>query len=276
MNGSSATMAGLRRTTAICSLLMMALLSAACSSDASTPALSTQSSATEPPIPASEDTGELDGCMPACKDGNMIEPGTLPEGEYQTEWFFGGQMTLRFDDAGWTSHEDSTGEFQAASPDVPDNDILFWEDVYPVEPPGGSVIWLSTDEVKRIEGVPVTVAGLLGWMRSSSQLEVSAPTSGTIGDLPATVVDVRVADDAVDDDPGNCPVRACVNFLGFPQWDGPWGLAAPARFYLSDVTYGGRDHLFVVAVYPADPSDTETLGSAERLIGTVRVAASPG
>jgi hypothetical protein len=205
--------------------------------------------------------------MPACEDGNSMVPGDLPEGEYQTEWFFGGEMKLTFD-AGWTSREDSTGEFHASPLDTPENDIDFWEDVYPVKP----------NTVKRIKGVPLTAAGLLGWMRSSSQLEVSAPTPGTIGDLPATVVDVMVADDAVNDDPKNCPVRACVNFLGFSQWDGPFGIASGQvqRFYLSDVTYGGRDHLFVAVIYAATSASMKTLRpAAEHLIGTVRVPASP-
>jgi hypothetical protein len=267
MNGSSATLARSRRN-AIGALLTMALLGTACSSTSPTSAPSTQ--------PPSETAVDLPGCIPGCGETDMIEPGELPEGEYQTEWFFGGEMRLTFDDAGWTSKEDSTGEFQTSPPGAPDNDILFWEDVYPVRPPGGATTWTSGDKPKRIKGVPLTVAGLLGWMRSSSQLDVSAPTHGAIGDLPATVVDVRVADDALDEEPEDCPSRACVNFIGFPQWDGAWGLAYPARFYLSDVTYGGRDHLFVVAIYPADPTDTETLGSAERLISTVHVAASPG
>lgn len=76
------------------------------------------------------------------------------------------------------------------------------------------------------------------------QLEASAPTRGTIGDLSATVVDVSLADDAVNDDP-TCPVRACALFQGFPQWDGTFGIAGSQvqRIYLSDVTYGGKDHL---------------------------------
>jgi hypothetical protein len=195
----------------------------------------------------------------------LIVPGDLPEGEYDTVWFFGGEMRLTLD-AGWTSREDSTGEFVVSPVYAPDvNDILFWEDVYPVE------------NGKRVKAVPLTAAGLLNWMRSSSQLEVSAPTAGAIGDLPATLVEVRVADGAVNDDP-NCPVPACALFLGFPQWDGPpWGLAGShVRFYLSDVTYGGRDHLFVAVIFPVNPADMKILGPAgERLISTVRVAADP-
>jgi hypothetical protein len=221
----------------------------------------------------------LDGCTPACSHPEITEPGDLPEGEYRTVWFFGGEMKLTFDDAGWTSREDSTSEFVASPLYAPDeNDVLFWEDVYPVEPPEGTWTFDTVKRIKmkRITGVPRTAAGLLHWMTSSSQLQVSAPTPGTIGDIPARVVDVRVADDAVNDDP-NCPVRACFNFLGFPQWDGPWGIAGgPVRFYLSDVTYGGRDHLFVAAIYPVHPADMKTLGLAgERLIRTVRVAADP-
>jgi hypothetical protein len=216
--------------------------------------------------------------MPACKDGNSTTPGFLPQGDYQTEWFFGGEMTLTLDDAEWTSREDSTGEFVVSPLSAPDeNDILFWEDVYPIEPK--DVYWdfpVHMKTVDRVKGVPPTAAGMLDWLRSSSQLKISKPTAGTIGDLPATVVDVSVAADAVNDD-RNCPVRACVNFLGFPQWDGPWGIApGPVRFYLSDVSYGGQKHLFVAAIYPANPADMKTLGPAgERLISTVRVAADP-
>jgi hypothetical protein len=172
-------------------------------------------------------------------------------------------MWLTLDD-GWTSREDSTGEFALSPRSSPDDqDVLFWEDVYPVE------------DGERVQGVPRSTAGLLDWMMANPNLEVAAPTRGAIGDIPATVVDVRVADDAVNDDP-NCPVQACANFLGFPQWDGVWGLAAPARFYLSDVTYGGRQHLFVAAIYAENPADLKTLGAAaERLIASVRVAADP-
>jgi len=278
MDGPSAAMAGSRRN-ALGAVLTMALLGAACSSASSTSAPSTSTSAqpTQPAVtesPSSSSSEPLKGCIPACGETDLIVPGDLPEREYQTEWFFGGQMRLTFDSA-WTSREDSTGEFHASPLDDPDEDILFWEDVYPVRPPGGATTWASGDTPERIKGVPLTVAGLLGWMRSSSQLDVSAPTHGAIGDLPATVVDVRVADDAVDEEPEDCPSRACVNFIGFPQWDGVWGLAYPARFYLSDVSYGGRDHLFVVAVYPVSSTHARILGRAKRLIGTVRVPAEP-
>jgi hypothetical protein len=128
--------------------------------------------------------------------------------------------------------------------------------------------------------VPLTVAGLLDWLKSSSQLEASEPTRGTIGDLPATVVEVCLADDAVnDEDNAYCRARTCALFLGFPRWDGTFGIAGPQvqRYYLSDVTYGGRyHHLFVAMLYGATSASMKTLRpSGEQLIGTVRVPASP-
>jgi hypothetical protein len=262
---------------ALCVVVLSACGGGSGSSQASSESSGGLSGSPQSTISSPSATEELKGCMPACEPGNSLVPGDIPKGRYQTEWFFGGQMTLTFD-SGWTSREDSTGEFVVSPQSAPDeNDILFWEDVYPVEPPHGATTWSSSDRMKRIKGVPVTAAGLLDWMKSSTQLEVSAPTAAMIGNLPAKVVDVRVADDAVNDDPKNCPVRACVNFLGFPQWDGPWGIAGgPVRFSLSDVTYGGRDHLFVAAIYPENPADMKTLARAgKRLITTVRVPASP-
>jgi hypothetical protein len=204
--------------------------------------------------------------VPACVSG-ITKPGDLPEGEYDTDWFFGGEMRLTFD-AGWTSGEDSTGEFSASPLASPEDVIVFWEDVYPIE------------NGNRVKGVPLTVAGLLGWLRSSSQVDVSPSTPGTIGDLPATVVDVTLAPDAVnDEDNAYCRTRTCALFLDFPQWVGlGWGIAGSQvqRFYLSDLTYGGEDHLFVVVVYPDKAADMESFGSrADRLIATVRVPADP-
>ena len=77
----------------------------------------------------------------------------------------------------WSIHEDSTGEFALMPGAAPDNDVLFWEDVYPIE------------HNERVPGVPLTVKGLLGWLQKTPRLHVSAPRPGTIGrSLPATVV----------------------------------------------------------------------------------------
>lgn len=212
---------------------------------------------------ADAEPDEIDGCIPACGPTGIIEPGRLSPGEYETGWFFGGEMRLTVD-AGWTSPEDSTGEFSVASHQ---DRILFWVDTYPVE------------DGRRVR-VPMTAAGLLRGLRSSTQLDVSGSSEGSIGALPATVVDIRVAADAVNDERDNpwCRVRTCALFLGFPQWDGVFGIAGTEvqRFYLSDVTYGGVDHLFVAVISPDGSTDMGVFAPrAERVIATVRVPASP-
>ncbi len=168
----------------------------------------------------------------------------------------------------WASDEDSTGEFTAKPKATPQNAVFFWEDVYPVR--GG----------QRVQKVPLTAVGLLRWLQSLPALETSSPRRGRIGTLPATVVDVSVSAKAKNEDP-RCPTRACVLFLGFPQWDDPlgWGIAYTQvqRFYLSDVEYGGRKHVFVAVIYPDKGSDIKTFAKVgEQLLRSVRVPATPG
>ena len=69
-----------------------------------------------------------------------------------------------------------------------------------------------------------TAASLLAWLQANPNLTVSKPTTGRIGTVRARVVDIGVADGAVNDDPG-CPAKACANFLGYPQWGEPYGIA---------------------------------------------------
>jgi hypothetical protein len=254
----------LRITLAVCALLVSACNGAggppgsgAPAGDAPTPG----QAAGSPDADAEPD--KIEGCVPACGPIGIIEPGRLSPGEYETGWFFEGEMRLTVD-AGWTSPEDSTGEFSVASHQ---DRILFWVDTYPVE------------DGRRVSA-PMTAAGLLRGLRSSTQLDVSGSTEGSIGALPATLVDIRVAADAVNDERGNpwCRVKTCALFLGFPQWDGVFGIAGTEvqRFYLSDVTYGGVEHLFVAVISPDGSTDMGTFAPrAERVIATVRVPATP-
>lgn len=106
---------------------------------------------------------------------------------------------------------------------------------------------------------------------------------GEKGERPAAtmyerVVDIGLSDRAVNDDPG-CPAKACVNFLQFPQWGEPYGLAGESisRFYFSDVRYGGQRHLFVAVIEaPGRAQLDKFLVPAKKLIATVRVPASQG
>jgi len=102
---------------------------------------------------------------------------------------------------------------------------------------------------QRVDGVPLTAVGMLGWLGDNSNLELSKPTATFIGNLPATAVDIRLSKSAVNDDPG-CPARARVGFLGFPQWDHASGIAGDDvyRLYLADVRYSGTGHVFSVTV----------------------------
>jgi hypothetical protein len=67
---------------------------------------------------------------------------------------------------------------------------------------------------------------------------------------------VTIAKGAKNEDP-DCPSHSCILWLNYPQWDVTWGIAGPQvqRFYLSDVSYGGQNHLFIAVVYPNDPRD---------------------
>jgi len=108
---------------------------------------------------------------------------------------------------------------------------------------------------------------------TAAPLALGDPGPEHVGEL---LVDVTVARDAKNEYPG-CPTHVCVLWLGFPQWDGTWGIAEPQiqRLYLSDVSYGGRKHLFVAVVYPDDPRDMkEFLPHAKDLIATVQAPAT--
>ena len=77
-----------------------------------------------------ETTATIRGCAPQCLPPDYTEPGKVPKGTYETEYFFAGQMTVVFD-KGWEVGEDSTGEFASAETKTPDLRVIFWEDVFP-------------------------------------------------------------------------------------------------------------------------------------------------
>jgi hypothetical protein len=213
-------------------------------------------------------TATIEGCAPQCLPPNLTEPGKVPKGTYKTVYFFASQMSVAFD-KGWAVGEDSTGEFASAENKTPDLRVIFWEDVFPTKHKQG---------LTRVMGVPATADGVVGWLRANPNLSVSPPRKGTIGsELPATVVDVSVAGKADNDDPG-CPAKPCANFLGFPQWGEPYGIAGVGvtRFYFSDVKYGGKVHLFVAAVEGLDDAKLDAgLPAAEQLIESAKVPADP-
>lgn len=216
-------------------------------------------SSTSKPIP---------GCAPQCLPPRFVNPGNLPTGQYTTKYFFAGQMTLRFA-KGWKSDEDSTGEFAAYPKATPNARVIFWEDVY-------TLTAVKPGTMRRDGPLRRTSASLVGWLQKNPNLAVSKPAPGKIGSIHARVVDVGLSANAVNDDPG-CPAKACVNFLRFPQWEEPYGIAGKSvtRFYLSDVHYGGVGHLFIVAVEAVGRAQLHAfLPAARKVVATVRVPVS--
>lgn len=207
--------------------------------------------------------GEAAACLPLCATGG-IGDSELPAASYQTLWFFNGAMTINLDTP-WALSEDSTGEFSLGQVEDPDYRLVFWLDVYPVV--AGT----------RVEGIPNTATGLLKWLRSDPGLVVYAPIESTIGAVPATAVDVAISPAAVNDDPG-CPALVCHNFLGFPQWDEPFGIAGddPYRLWFADVSYSGTDHVLVAALESRGPSlFARFLPKAEEVMATATFPARP-
>jgi hypothetical protein len=214
--------------------------------------------------PSPQATSNIPGCAPQCLPPGGTTPGNLKTGTYQTQYFFAKQMKLSFAQ-GWFSEEDSTGEFAAYAKKNPKSRVVFWEDVYTTKP--GSL--------QRVGPPRRTAASLLTWLQRNPNLTVSKPTSGRIGTIRARVVDIGVAHDAVNDDP-TCPAKPCANFLGYPGWDEPYGIAGKwiSRFYLADVRYGGKQHLFLAVIEVAGTAQLRAfLPDAKKVIASVRVPA---
>lgn len=231
---------------------------------AAAPTSTTAGASVRVPVSASPTASvSLRGCVPECSEG-LTRPGELPAGRYQTQFFFGGAMTLVLG-PGWSSTEDSTGELSLSRSDRPDDGLFLWEDVYPVR--GGN---------RRVSGVPTTAAGLLTWFKGNRELTTSHQAAARIGVLPAVSIDVGIAPGASNDDPG-CPVRVCKGFLSFPQWTESWGIAGSQvqRFRLADVSYGGQQHLLVAVTYPGRAADMASYSAlVDPVLATVRTPAS--
>ena len=215
--------------------------------------------------PSPQTTNGIPGCAPQCLPRHLSVPGTLPTGKYKTKYFFAGQMTLSFA-KGWESGEDSTGEFNAWAKRNPDSRVVFWEDPYATKP--GSL--------QRVGPPRRTAASLLAWLQSNPNLTVSKPTTGKIGTLRATSW-TSASRTVPSTTTPSCPAKACANFLGYPQWGEPYGIAGKSvsRFYFADVRYGGQRHLLVAVIEATGASQLKAfLPAASKLIASVRVPAS--
>jgi hypothetical protein len=182
----------------------------------------------------------IPGCLPECVPGQITNPGDLPKGDYNTRNFFGGQFTVTVP-AGWTSGEDSTGEFSLRPREVEEWGVYFWLDVYPIASPARD----------RVPGIPNTADGLLDWLAANDSLDILARRPGAIGNLDAEVLDFRVARNAVNADPA-CAAEhlPCVPLLDFPQWSGLYEVSPlfGLRLVAADATWGGRQHVLIAMI----------------------------
>ncbi|MDQ0904361.1 hypothetical protein QFZ22_000346 [Streptomyces canus] len=218
--------------------------------------------------PTSTASAGIPGCAPECLSGGS-DPGSLPAGAHRTSHFFNGQLTVTFT-RGWESHEDQPVEFSVAPEGSWDlHRVLFWSDLIPVG-----------KDRKRAAGVASTASELVAWLRTRPNLQVSKPRSTVIGTaaLPAKAVDIAISSTAVNE-ASDCPVRACVDFLTWPNaGDNVYGIAEPSvlRLYLSDVRYGGKNHLLAIGIEGRDQADLkEFLPDAERLIASAQAPIRP-
>ena len=218
------------------SLALVYVLSVACSGSGGSASASAVGAASVAPTAATSPAmTPIPGCLPACGEPNLIRPGDLPAGDYTTQYFFGGQLTVPVP-AGWTSFEDSTGEFGLRPQGTEDRALLFWIDVYPI----------VDGTFKPVEGFDGTAKAMVEWIEANPNIAVIEKATGSLGGLEATVLDVGRSSKAVNVDE-ECPadVRPCVGLVSFPQWDGAFysqGGPFHVRLVALDATWGGESH----------------------------------
>ncbi len=242
-------------------LATLALVATACSggsqSDSGAESITTSPTASASPEP----DAEIRGCVPRCSS-EFADPGAIGPGPYTTVGFLDGQLTVTYPDR-WESHEDQGVEFSSAPLGEFDiHRVLFWSDILP---------WVADarhPDGRRVQGVPNTASGWFAWLSSHPDLHVSAPRSATIGrmQLPAAYVDIAVRPGTIGFDDG------AVVVLSWPNAGGnvySFGGSFMLRLYLSDVTYGGKDHLLAIAIEGQDRADLEAFSrSAQPVIAS--------
>ena len=206
----------------------------------------------------------IPGCLPACVDGALIRPGDLPAGEYTTRHFFGGQFTVTVG-KGWSSFEDSTGEFGLAPAGVEGVAVLFWLDAYPVIDPTS----------KPVPGIDRSVEGTFCWLEANPNLDVSTRGQAMLGGLPAQSVELTRSPKAKNVDP-ECPPagRPCVGLLGFPQWEFIYsqGGLFHLRLIAADAVWGGERHVIYAMSEAADDGlYAQFESNADALIASARL-----
>lgn len=245
-----------------CSLALIAACSPTATEDVITPSVTSPGTTVASP---EESPSGIRGCVPECSEG-FVTAGPLPSGDYSTVYFLDGQLTVSFAEP-WESSEDQGVEFASGPRGASDHRIVFWDDILPVD-----------DHGHRVNGVPITAAGLLRWFRTNPTFDISREQQAVIGrDIPATVIDLTTALDAKNQDPG-CPSGTCVFVFTWPNVGEALAIAGreTLRLYLADVSYGGRTHLLVAAIQARSKQNLEAfLPVAEQVIASARAPVTP-
>jgi hypothetical protein len=209
--------------------------------------------------------GEAAACVPGCGAGR-VAGGQLAEGRYQTEWFFGGYMTIDTDGT-WRLTEDSNAELSLPTGD--NYRIAFLLDPHLV----------LHDAIAH--DVPLEASAYVDWLARHPDLVVSEPQETSIGSTPALAVDIHLAATA-GQDASDCGEDPCILFIrnpaipaDFQHLDGILGNDI-YRFYFADITYAGTDHLLMLKVEGMDESHLASIISRiEGLLASVTIPAHP-
>jgi hypothetical protein len=185
----------------------------------------------------------IPGCLPACVTGMLMRPGLLT-GDYTTNIFFGGQLTLTVP-SGWEGFEDSTGELAIGPAGSEDGRVEFWIDAYAAVDSSG----------KRDETVDTTADAIAAWIVSNPNLDILDRQSAMFGALPAEAFDWMKRADGENSDP-DCPAELlpCVSLFGYPEWDGAFVEGGPARdrLVIAKATWGGTPHTVFALIWAVD------------------------
>jgi hypothetical protein len=207
----------------------------------------------------------IPGCLPECVRPSLVRPGDLPAGDYTTKNFFGGQLTVTVP-KGWTSFEDSTGEFGLRPQGMENGALLFWIDVYPI----------VDGTFEPVAGFDGTAKTLTEWIEANPNITVFEKGAVEFGGLEAMSLEFGRSPDAVNVDP-DCPAefQPCVGLLSFPQWEGEFfsqGGPFHERFVAVDATWGGETHgLYVMVDAMSDEVFKELDPVAIEMIRTARL-----
>lgn len=171
-------------------------------------------------------------------------------------------MTLETDGT-WSLREDSNGELAIFLPGDTEYAVAFWIDPEPY-----------------LHGRPVSGAGrdagaFLAWLPTHPDLVVSPAERASIGKVPATAVDVRLAKSAGQDE-ADCGADPCISFINNRAFDHVGGILGDDvyRFFFADVSYSGTDHLLVAMVEGRDASHLHSITAMiDALLRTVTIPA---